>query len=518
MKKISKILFALTLIFILNINVKAVTITTDNTKQGTTDTNSYLVTNKGNITINNVGTDTFKGYKILDYYYNSTSNSLSYEFTDDFKTFLETTTDYKSLTVTEYRNLTSGDTTNGSTQTTSTLDTLMSQYANYIYTHNTVTSNNLTTSNSIGIGNFNIGSYLVLPNSSVNVYAVMVGNIDLEYKNNTWSVVDQTINAKVSTSTITNTIVGSEIVNNKTYVSIGNDYTYKMTINVPKFPTNATNKWIEIHNYLSNEEKSQKGLEFVDTISDIIIKDGNTNLTLSKINDGEGKILKNSNEVGDVYFTGDWDDSYLGLGSASMPPTVYFYINTENISADTITIEYKIKLNNNAIIGSTGNDLLTTYCTTEAYDEEFSGNCTGPNLTTTLYSYGIKINTKDNANNNLNGAGYKLYSDATLNTEVGSFTTNESISTITGLAPGTYYVKQVTAPNGSSNVNNETFTVNLEESQDGYLELNVTNTTGLLPVTGGIGTLLFGIVGLLVIIGAFAYYKVNQKKKLNSAV
>ena len=56
MKKISKIILSIVLLFALSINAKAVTITTDNTKQGTTDTGSYLVTNEGSITINNTAT------------------------------------------------------------------------------------------------------------------------------------------------------------------------------------------------------------------------------------------------------------------------------------------------------------------------------------------------------------------------------------------------------------------------------------------------------------------------------
>ena len=87
MKKISKIILTIVLLFTFSLNVKAVTITTDNTKQGTVDTNSYLVTNKGDITINNIESDTFKGYKIIDFYYNSTTDTLSYEFTSNFKIY-----------------------------------------------------------------------------------------------------------------------------------------------------------------------------------------------------------------------------------------------------------------------------------------------------------------------------------------------------------------------------------------------------------------------------------------------
>lgn len=538
MKKISKIILTIVLLFTFSLNVKAVTITTDNTKQGTVDTNSYLVTNKGDITINNIESDTFKGYKIIDFYYNSTTDTLSYEFTSNFKAFLATTTDYKNLTVDQYKNLTSGDTTNYSTQTNSTLDTLVSQYATYIASNN-VTGNNLTTTPQAGVsrgyatGNFDVGSYLVLPVNTSKVYAVMVGNIDLKKENNTWTVENVTINAKVSTTSITKTIVnGATLNDNKYYINATNEITNRLTITVPEFPTNATNHDLEIYEKLGQYESINEmsyGLGFVSTINNIIIKDGTQQLTITDINnrdvDGEGTLIYNANlknttnneMVGEII---SFAPGGLGSANLSLSNYPYFQIkfNSDKIQSDTITIEYKIKLETveDFLVGKEGFKTTDYLCVGSSYDDE-TQNC-GDELITTFYSYGIKITTKDGSNNNLSGASYKLYSDSTLNTEIGSFTTDGAESTIIGLAPGTYYAKQTTSPSGAT-INNETFTVNVPETQEGYVELTVTNSnSSTLPVTGGTGTLMFFILGLFVIGGAVVYYKFNNALKKNAEV
>lgn len=142
-KKIIGLLVAI-LTFCLAFDVNAVAITTDSSTKGKNDTNSYLVTNDAAIMITNApASDTLVAYKILDPFYNSSTNVITYEFTTSFKAFLASNTTYKNLTVDDYYKLTSGDITSGSTRTSSTLDKLASAYAGYIKT-NSVTGVELT--------------------------------------------------------------------------------------------------------------------------------------------------------------------------------------------------------------------------------------------------------------------------------------------------------------------------------------------------------------------------------------
>lgn len=153
-------------IFCLTLNVKAISITTDSTQQGTVDTNSYLVTNTGTLTVTNVD-DSLLAYKILDTFYNADSNTITYEFTSNFKIFLGQNTTYKNLTVDEYYKLTSGDITSGSTTTTSALDKLMSSYATYIRNNLAQNGISLNKTNTTASKKLSAGSYLVLKNNSV---------------------------------------------------------------------------------------------------------------------------------------------------------------------------------------------------------------------------------------------------------------------------------------------------------------------------------------------------------------
>ena len=437
MKRISKIILAIVLLFTLTLNVKAVTITTDNTKQGTTDTGSYLVTNTGTISINNVENDTFKGYKIIDFYYNSSTDALSYEFTSDFATFLATTNDYSSLTVAQYRNLTSGDTTNYSNQSNSTLDTLVSQYATYI-ANNNISGTALTTTpppdaltRGYATGTFPVGAYLVLPVNTSKVYAVMVGNIELTKENNTWSITNANINAKVSISEITKTIVsGATLSNNKYYIGANSIITNRLTVTVPTFPTNATNHSFMIVDqlgYVDDIDAYSTGLVFNSATNAIVIKDGTNQLTITDVEETSGsytaKIKDGNTEVGDMSYTPNGEEVVDGDGS----PRLVIFLDAEQIQSDTVTVEYQTKMNlDDGISNSTEsigkNGFVTRYrvCTGSAYDNN-SINCKD-NSEFVFYSYGIELTTKDNNNAVLAGASYKLYSDPNLTTEIGSFT------------------------------------------------------------------------------------------------
>ena len=78
--------------------------------------------------------------------------------------------------------------------------------------------------------------------------------------------------------------------------------------------------------------------------------------------------------------------------------------------------------------------------------------------------------------------------------------------------------KHATAPSGYS-LSNETYTVSVSPDDDSYTELVVKNIKpGQLPITGGSGTVLFSILGLIVIGSAFVYYRIKKSKKINDAI
>ena len=112
-------------------------------------TSSYYVKNTGIITFNNQyeSTDEFELFKILDYYYNATTKNFEYDFTDNFKAFLQASDDIKvqDLTVDKYKELikaVKGQNTDETQVVTDSLflnkelNKLLTEYARYMKKNN----------------------------------------------------------------------------------------------------------------------------------------------------------------------------------------------------------------------------------------------------------------------------------------------------------------------------------------------------------------------------------------------
>ena len=99
-------------------------------------------------------------------------------------------------------------------------------------------------------------------------------------------------------------------------------------------------------------------------------------------------------------------------------------------------------------------------------------------------------------------------------------TNDKGVATVKGLDVGTYYFKEVVAPDGYS-INEQDSVVEIKKEGE---ESNVTvagSTTmtdtklASLPGTGGIGTTIFTIGGCIIMIAAAAFYFLSRKKENN---
>lgn len=505
MKKVSKkikVLSAFLVAILLGVAVKVNAITTNDTIKGKVDTNSSYVTDKETLTVTGVQTgDSFKAYKLLDTFYNSTANTVSYEFTTAFKAYLDSTTTHTDFTVDDYFELTKGDITSGSTQTTSTLDKLVSGYISYVKT-NSVAGTDMTNNGNTVTAQLEAGAYLVLPVSTTRVYATMVGNLDFEANGATWTLNSESIVAKVSDAGVTKTVSGTEGKN-----LFEEEFTYTVVGTVPSYPTNATNRVYTIKDTMS------AGLSFIGLESGkFAVKDGETELTVAadgKVTDATGNVVATVTIEGQV-MTAVFDVRY--------------------VTAPTVTLTYNAKLNENAVLGDAGNKnkAQLTYSndpygngtyTTPADDEDPEPG-SGPVVDTKVYGIEVLKYAGTDETAVLGGAEFEVYSDADLTTKVGTITTAENgIGTLKGIVEGTYYLKEVKAPAGYRlEANAIEVKVNVEgsvaASTEGYFVAKISNTkNGLLPFTGGNGIIIYSIFGIL-IIGLAAYLTVeNQKKK-----
>lgn len=508
MKKIIKIcLFTfITVVSFGLVNVKAAGLTVNSSVSGTVDPDSKLVTNVGTIEfdISNVdtGTDVFSAYKIIDVFYNSITNVVTYEFTSNFKSFLAQSENYKNLTVDQYMALTSGSLTSGSTVTNSTLDKLASEYAGYIRSKNIVPDE---TGFDLIVSVY-AGAYLILPVSTMKVYAVMVANV-VPYastRTSEWNVNNVIIVPKVSEVGVTKSV--SAIGTVSASYGFTDTFKYYIVATVPVYPTNAVKTTYALF------DKINAGLSFVNDITNIIIYDGETKLTTKSdgtVVDAAGNVVALiSLEVPD-------STTRLAVGNGRLD----IEFDTKYITSNKLTVEYTAKLNSKANLGSVGNkNSVTLFYNNDPYSSISSDEHI--TVETTVYTYGIDLLVYKNGDKTtvINGTEFDVYKDSGLTQKVGTITTDSSgKGTLAGVAEGTYYLKQTKTASGYGLANTTSMKVKITGSvasdTEGYYKVEIPlSSSGLLPYTGGVGTIIYSLIGLLIIGGGVLGFVLYNKK------
>lgn len=184
---------------------------------------------------------------------------------------------------------------------------------------------------------------------------------------------------------------------------------------------------------------------------------------------------------------------------------------------DKIIVSYTAMLNRNAVINGAGN-VNTAWLT---FGE---GNKSNEDSVIT-YTYGIDIIKTDSQNTLINGAEFKIYDAATGGTEMHVVLMDDGVTyrraradetgvaivvkngkvRVVGLDNGTYYLEETEAPDGYNKLTaRQKFIIsdgNLDATFNGEIYssgsgVHVVNKTGsMLPETGGLGTLLFTVLG-----------------------
>lgn len=513
MKKNKLILMILiAFVFGLTLNVKALDITTDSTKVGTVDTNSYLVTNTGSINITGSVSDDLRALKILDVFYNKNTNVMTYEFTSDFQAFLKQNSTYKNLTVDDYYNLTSGDITSGSVLTNSTLDKLVSAYTSYIWKNNKTLLDSaylIEYYSENGVysarGTVPVGAYLIVGNKTHGfvLYGVMVGNVVPTATNGVWTIQNADIVAKVSStgSVCRVSLADENATDDDVYVYIGEEVLIKSSIRVPVFPTNSISRRYEAE-------------FFADTVI-TVVEDMKKYRIVAMI--GEDEVEFSIASDGTVTAP---DGSVAGKITVSNQKVTFLpdldYYQHNSLYAINQGLVYNIyvpvKLNDTADYYGRGNDLgIYITQTHNPYESASDSNTDENGCYFSLYTLAMEILAYENNNtsNVLSDVEFEVYSDEMLTNKIGTIKTDSTgRGELKGLKKQTYYIKNAKtragyklAPLTSVNVT-DYVTVKIPISK-----------TGLLPVTGGIGTIIYTAIGLGVIIGAVIVYTVYKKKK-----
>ena len=196
----------------------------------------------------------------------------------------------------------------------------------------------------------------------------------------------------------------------------------------------------------------------------------------------------------------------------------------------TITVTYTAHLNEKASVNTAGggtsniNKVYLTY-SNNPQDESSIGK-TPESTPVYVYTYQLSNTKRQNTvyGPALAGAGFKLYSDAECNNEVGLYqegefyypikdaTGKKAVEMISGengqfnvkgLDAGTYYLKETITPAGYDTCGVTPVTIKADHSGNDHVNLEGSNLTivnkkagGItLPSTGGIGTTIFYVVG-----------------------
>ena len=456
----------------------------------------------------NGNSDTFKAYKVLDTYYNSTTNEISYQFTTSFQSFVSTlsvafirelTNDNtkNTFTVNDYLALTNDGMNESFANTTSTVNILVSKFATYIRNNasgaNAITG--LPMSNS-DYDNDDVmeamltsvvpGSYLILPDTvySYNfssmvlahrdIYGVMIANVFFENdQNGDWQISNAEVYAKrggkigIMCEGYNISIAEAEALEEEAEANgedfeipilttgayeIGRSYaTTVLAIPGYKIPANTnaslTNNATIAQKIKTYEVVFPQGVNF-DINHLYFPADEITDITLSN-NKMYTVINEQQIELGDYQFSNN---------------TLTATINEEMGNEAMAILLFELSLNQNAVVGPTGNPLtVKTYSLKDPYmdigsnptTQQIAGALEELTLTYNIYTYGIKL-SNTNGNNSLVGAEFAVYKDAQCTEQVGSniVLSNANVDQngivyFKGLNDtDTYYLKQVKAPTG----------------------------------------------------------------------
>lgn len=348
-----------------------------------------------------------------------------------------------------------------------------------------------TTSNgTISFDNLGIGAYLVVAGGGTTAYNVM-GSFTYGYDDNHLMVAtDVEIDAKGSSYPVYKTFADDSMQ----FVALGDMVTYNITTVFPSFPESETSRtfWIE---------DQPTGL----TIQDIKVYVGDMDSPLTLGEDYTlSQTLPSASNVR-INFTSN-------------------YIGSENVhAANDVKVVVTAMVTDIDASGDFTNKAISDNNSTPAEEKGETGSLTIRKTDgTNLLDGAVFTIAKEGGNPLLfvkeNDGEYKLAISGVDNTTTTELEATDGTLVVKGLDEGTYSIVETKAPEGyqivdvDSEINPVDRTISADDNKKD-LNIDVVNTKlHSLPSTGGIGTTIFTIGGIVIMIAAAALFFANRRK------
>lgn len=462
-------------------------------------------TSTASITINNaVENDELEAYKVVDITYDSVSNNLVYEWNTDFADFFAGTTVYNKTAYNVER-------FSGLQNNSDPLKNLLAQLPNYIEAKD-ITPAKTETVAADGTATFAdlaMGEYFIRPSSTTSIYQLMLQKVEPTVVDGEYKIDNVEFTAKKAEVSITKTA-------DKTSVTKGEKVAYTVTVDIPTYADNTTDKSFYISDLLPD------GLT-IDTASiNVKIDDAAVDSTAYTLD---------TTATADYAFklsvsTQQYTDSWTNEGGKKLVITYSATLNDDNTTAvntketNTATFDYSFyPYVENSHEQKTDTVDVTTFAI--KIDKYVDGSPTTKLANAKFDLYRTATTEEINARTSVeipHTTVQGILLESGLITDANGSATFEKYQ-----ANGThytYYLVETQAPSGY-NLLDHTVQVNFTDADvaatDGVYTVKVSNKSGFkLPITGGEGVVLFSVIGIVFMGGAvFLFIMTRKKAKAN---